>query len=137
MRLPTAPKFKGSLGMKFVVPALALLISGGCVSFSNGYHDIKVGMSEAQVKGAMRSCPNVSGETGRYKSMTYLNRMDDFFQWAPSNYTFIFKDGALVEFGEGAPVAIKTNGEECLKLLPPKVDAAAVAVKIPSPVCAS
>jgi hypothetical protein len=137
MRLPKAPKIKGSLGMKFIVPALALLMSSGCVSFHNGYHDIKVGMSEAQVKGAMRSCPNVSGETGRYKSMTYLNRMDDFFQWAPSNYTFIFKDGVLVEFGEGAPVATKTNGEEGLKLLPPKADAAVVAEKIPSPVCSS
>lgn len=123
--------------MKLIVVALAVLMSGGCVSLNSGYHDIKLGMSEAEVKSAMKLCPNVSSVSGRYKSMTYLNRMENFFQWGPVNYTFIFKDNALVEFGEGNAVGVKATGEDILKLLPPNQVAPMIEEKVPPAVCAS
>lgn len=126
--------------MKVATLALALLMLSGCASLTSGYHDIKVGMSEAEVKTAMKLCPNITSVTGRYKSMTYLNRMEDFFQWAPFNYTFIFQDNALVEFGEGNAIAVKANGEDRLRLLSPNELAPegikpVIAEKIPPAVC--
>lgn len=126
------------MAMKFLVSALALLLSSGCMSLGGGgYHDVKIGMSEAEVKTAMRLCPNVSSVSGRYKSMTYLSRMEDFFQWGPVNYTFIFKDNTLVEFGEGNAVVVKASGEETLKLLPTNQVAPVIAEKVPPAVCTS
>ena len=123
--------------MKLIAVALAALMFSGCSSLNSGYNNIRIGMSESEVKTAMKLCPNVSSVSGRYKSMTYLNRMENFFQWGPVNYTFIFKDNALVEFGEGNAIGVKAIGEDSLKLVPTNQVAPLIAEKVPPAVCVS
>lgn len=123
--------------MKFVIPVAFALVLGGCISFQGGYHDIKTGMSASQVKQAMRSCPNLSATNGRYSSMTYVGQMPDFFQLSSADYTFVFKDDVLVEFGEGAAANTTVTGAPGMKLVPPVTKTAELETKTPPAVCMS
>ena len=131
------PARTGVFRMKFVIPVVFALALGGCISFQGGYHAIKTGMSASQVKQAMRSCPNLSVTNGLYSSMTYLGQMPDFFQLSSADYTFVFKDDVLVEFGEGAAANTTVTGAPAMKLVPPVSKTAELATKIPPAVCTS
>lgn len=111
--------------MRFAVVAMAALAASGCISLGGtSYTDLKPGMSKKQVMDAMDGCPTTSISEGRYEAVSYNGRMPRFFQWGPSNYAFIFRDGALVEFGEGVARREVVGGEARLVLAPPPKPAA-------------
>jgi hypothetical protein len=106
--------------MRFAIIAMAALVAAGCISIGGpSYSSLKPGASKAQVMKAMDGCPHVSTSEGQYEALSYNGRMPRFFQWKPANYVFIFKDGALVEFGEGTASKTVVSGETRLTLKPP------------------
>lgn len=100
------------------VGALAALALSGCISLHNGYGDIRTGMSPAQVRKAMGSCPSASSRVPPYQSMTYTGKWLDVFQLQAADYSFVFKDDVLIEFGEGHVTGFTQNGEPALKFVP-------------------
>ncbi len=104
--------------------AVAALALSGCISFNNGYGDIRAGMSPAQVRKAMGSCPTTSSVVLPYRSMTYNGKWLDVFQLQAADYTFVFKNDALIEFGEGQVAAAVREGEPGLKFVPARAQQA-------------
>ena len=109
--------------MKPLLFAMSALLLSGCVSFGGGMDSLTPGAPRAQVMRSMEGCPTTTQTVGRYEALVYANRMPSFFQWAPATYTFILRDGALVEFGEGTPVQKGTRDNPTLELAPPKREA--------------
>jgi hypothetical protein len=105
--------------MRFLLLASMALALTGCISIGSRYSDIETGMTRAQVIDAMEDCPSTVQTAGKYEARTYGRRMMSFFQWAPADYTFIFKDGVLTEFGKGTARRQNINGEPGLVLVPP------------------
>jgi len=97
--------------MKVLLLAAIALALSGCISIGSRYSDIETGMTKAQVVDAMEDCPSKVQNAGRYEARTYGRRMMSFFQWAPADYTFIFRDGVLVAFGEGTASQQVIDGE--------------------------
>ena len=110
--------------MKPLLFALPALLLAGCVSFGGGYDSLAEGASREQVLKAMENCPSTTEKAGRYEAIVYNNRMPHFFQWAPGTYTFILRDGVLVEFGEGRPRRQGTPEDPVLVLVRPSQQAA-------------
>ena len=108
--------------MRLLILIPAVLALSACGTFGPRYSDIKTGMTKAQVVAAMHGCPNTTVTKGSYEARTYTGRMPNFFQWGPSTYTFILKDGVLVEFGEGTALeqATPDGPKFVLAPLPPK-----------------
>lgn len=100
------------------VGAVAALALSGCISFNNGYGDIRTGISPAQVRKAMGSCPTTSSVVTPYRSMTYNGKWLDVFQVQADDYSFVFKNDSLIEFGEGQVAAAVREGEPGLKFVP-------------------
>jgi hypothetical protein len=98
--------------------ALAALALSGCISFTNGYGDIRAGMSPAEVRKAMGSCPTTSSTVLPYRSMTFNGKWLDVFQLQAADYSFVFKNNALIEFGEGQVAIAVRDGEPGLKFVP-------------------
>ena len=90
--------------MRCLVLAISALVLSGCVALGGGYDRLEPGATRAQVLKSMEGCPNNTQVAGRYEAIVYSNRMPHFFQWAPATYTFILKDGVLLEYGEGVPL---------------------------------
>jgi hypothetical protein len=105
--------------MRVLVLALGVLALSACASAKAGYGGLKPGVTKDQVIMAMDACPTSVVDRGRYEAMTYSNRMLSFFQWEAATYTFILRDGVLVQFGEGTAVATVTNAEPSFELKPP------------------
>ena len=109
--------------VKILLFALPLLLAG-CISFGGNYDRLAAGAPREQVLKSMEGCPTSTQKAGRYEALVYANRMPYFFQWAPGTYTFILRDGALVEFGEGSPRQQGTVDDPTLVLVRPEQVAA-------------
>ena len=105
--------------MKALVLALCAVSLAGCATQKAGYQSLAPGATKAQVIEAMGSCPNATLDQGKYVALTYNNRMLSFFQWNAATYTFILKDGQLVEFGVGTAAQAGTAAEPKLVVKPP------------------
>lgn len=105
--------------MRVLVLALGVLALSACATAKAGYATIAPGATKEQIIRAMDACPSSIADRGPYEALTYSNRMLSFFQWEAATYTFILKDGALVQFGEGTAVAAGTNAAPTFVLKPP------------------
>jgi hypothetical protein len=110
--------------MKPLLFALPALLLAGCISFGGKYDRLAAGSPREQVLDAMEGCPSSTQKAGRYEAIVYANRMPHFFQWAPSTYTFILRDGVLVEYGEGTPRQQGVGDDATLVLVKPVETAA-------------
>jgi hypothetical protein len=110
--------------VKPLILALPVLLLSGCISFGGGYDRLAAGAPREQVLKVMEGCPSTTHKAGRYEAIVYNDRMPHFFQWAPSTYTFILRDGVLVEYGEGRPRQQGTPEDPVLVLVPPVQQAA-------------
>jgi hypothetical protein len=104
--------------MKPLFFALPILLLSACVSIG-GFDRLEPGAPREQVLRAMEGCPSTTQKAGRYEAFVFNDRMPRFFQWAPGTYTFILRDGVLVEFGEGTPRQQGTAEEPTLVLVRP------------------
>ncbi len=109
--------------MKPLLFVLPLFLLSGCISIG-GFDRLAPGASREQVTRTMEGCPTSTQKAGRYEAIVYADRMPRFFQWAPATYTFILRDGALVEFGEGTPRQQGTPDNPTLVLVRPEQVAA-------------
>jgi hypothetical protein len=100
----------------FVVPALLL---AGCATYGQRFDALQAGAPREQVLKTMEGCPSSTQKAGRYEAIVYNDRMPHFFQWSPATYTFILRDGVLVEFGEGTPRQTGVGDDATLELVPP------------------
>jgi hypothetical protein len=99
----------------FVLPALLL---SACATYGERYNSLAVGAQREQVLKTMEGCPSSTQKAGRYEAIVYANRMPHFFQWSPATYTFILRDGVLVEFGEGTVRQQGVGDDARLELVP-------------------
>lgn len=108
--------------MKLGLAIVAALALSACISIdaSGKYKALKPGASRVEVMKAMDGCPGTDLKRGRYEAMTYPGKMPFFFQLAPATYTFVFKDSALVAFGEGTAVEGGTPQEPTITFNPAK-----------------
>jgi hypothetical protein len=104
--------------MKPLLFTLPILLLSACVSFG-GFERLEPGAPREQVLRTMEGCPSSTQKAGRYEAFVFSDRMPRFFQWAPGTYTFILRDGVLVEFGEGTPRQEGPAEEPRLVLVPP------------------
>ena len=106
--------------MKLGLAIVAALALSACISIdaSGKYKALKPGASRVEVMKAMDGCPGTDLKRGRYEAMTYPGKMPFFFQLAPATYTFVFKDSALVAFGEGTAVEGGTPQEPTITFNP-------------------
>ena len=109
--------------MKPLLFALPLLLLTACATYGQRYNSLAVGAPREQVLKTMEGCPSTTQKAGRYEAIVYANRMPHFFQWSPATYTFILRDGVLVEFGEGTPNQ-KGVGDDATLVLVKPVEAA-------------
>jgi hypothetical protein len=103
--------------------ALSACLLSACISFGPSYSSLKPGSTKADVISAMGGCPATLAAKGGYEARTYTNKMPHIFQWGPANYTFILKDGVLVQFGEGSFQEQTVGGETKYVLVPPATPA--------------
>jgi hypothetical protein len=108
-------------GMKksVVLAVLCAVSLAGCATAKSRFEGLSAGATKTQVIQAMGACPNSSLERGEYVALTYNNKMLSFFQWQASTYTFILKDGQVVEFGEGTAAPAGTDVAPTFVLQPP------------------
>jgi hypothetical protein len=110
--------------VKRLLIALPILLLSACATYGQRYDSIAVGAHREQVLDAMEGCPSSTQKAGRYEAIVYANRMPHFFQWSPATYSFILKDGVLVEFGEGTVRRQGVGDDATLVLVPPVQTAA-------------
>lgn len=97
--------------------ALAVLALSGCISFSNGYGEIRTGMSPAQVRKGDGFLSLGFQSRPPYQSMTYTGKWLDIFQLQAADYSFVFEDDVLIEFGEGHVTTLMQSGTPALKVV--------------------
>ena len=105
--------------MKPLLYALPALLLAACATYGERYNSLAVGAPRENVLAAMEGCPSSTQKAGRYEAIVYANRMPHFFQWSPATYTFILRDGVLVEFGEGTVRQQGVGDDATLVLVPP------------------
>jgi hypothetical protein len=106
--------------MKRLLLVLPALLLAACATYGQRFDSLAVGASREQVLKAMEGCPSSTQKAGRYEAIVYANRMPHFFQWAPATYTFILKDGVVVEFGEGTPRQRGVGDDATMILITPE-----------------
>ncbi|OFW88767.1 MAG: hypothetical protein A3B66_02590 [Alphaproteobacteria bacterium RIFCSPHIGHO2_02_FULL_46_13] len=84
--------------MRMAVLILALLLSA-CVT-GERITDIAPGMTSEQVSKIIGRPDGFRGVSD-YTIYTYTNRLISGWSWDRADYTFIFKDDKLVEYGPG------------------------------------
>ena len=105
--------------MKPLLFLLPLLLLSACATYGERYNSLAAGQPREAVLKSMEGCPSSTQKAGRYEAIVYANRMPHFFQWSPATYTFILRDGVLVEFGEGTPSQTGVGDDATLVLVPP------------------
>lgn len=84
---------------KLVVLFLALFLVG-CVVTGEKVTRLDPGMSQEQVTKIMGK-PDGFQQRGGYTIYKYTNRLISGWSWDRADYSFIFKDGKLIEYGAG------------------------------------
>jgi outer membrane protein assembly factor BamE (lipoprotein component of BamABCDE complex) len=84
--------------LKFLILALSLVI-GGCATGEKATR-VNPGMTQEQVVQIMGK-PDGFRQTGVYTIYKYTNRLISGWSWDRADYSFIFKDDKLVEYGAG------------------------------------
>ncbi|HEX5005670.1 MAG TPA: hypothetical protein VFV70_01075 [Hyphomonadaceae bacterium] len=111
--------------MKALLFALPALLLAACATYGQRLDALAVGATRGQVLDAMEGCPSSTQKAGKYEAFVYANRMPHFFQWSPATYSFILKDGVLVEFGEGDVRQQGVGDDATLTLVKPATTASA------------
>lgn len=95
MSLPVRPPMKNLLVITFAFSLTA------CATGENISSNIQPGMSEAQVEQVLGK-PDGFKASGDYTILKYTNRLISGWSWDRTDYSFVFKDDKLTEYGAGA-----------------------------------
>ncbi len=80
----------------------SIIFSLGLVACVTGEkaREVRPGMSQDQVVSVMGS-PDGFQQRGEYTLYQYTNRLISGWSWDKTDYTFIFKENRLIEYGPG------------------------------------
>lgn len=98
---------------KFTFFSILFLLSG-CITGESVRGNIGEGSSKQQVISELGN-PDGFKRYGDYEALMYTNRLISGWSWDRTDYTFIFKDGVVVEYGTGE---VRQNGPNMLILVP-------------------
>ena len=82
-----------------IVVLILTLVLGGCVTGEKATR-VNPGMSQEQVVQVMGK-PDGFQQRGEHTVYKYTNRLISGWSWYRADYSFIFKDGKLIEYGAG------------------------------------
>ena len=85
--------------MKLAIVILVTSLLAGCVS-GNTVRGLDPGMSQEQVTRIMGK-PDGFKQRGEYITYEYTNLLISGWSWDRTDYSFIFKNGKLIEYGPG------------------------------------
>ena len=86
--------------MKLATVILVTTLLAGCVSGHQVRGGVNPGMSQEQVTRIMGK-PDGFKQRGEYTTYKYTNVLISGWSWDRTDYTFIFKNGKLIEYGNG------------------------------------
>jgi hypothetical protein len=85
--------------MKFFMYAMLLFALAGCAT-GELVQRINPGMSQNEVEQVLGK-PDGFKQTGEFTIYKYTNRLISGWSWDRADYSFIFKNNSLVEYGAG------------------------------------
>lgn len=85
--------------MHNIIVIVLALVLGGCVT-GEKVTQLDPGMSQEQVTQIIGK-PDGFQKRGEYTVYKYTNRLISGWSWDRADYSFIFKDGKLIEYGAG------------------------------------
>ena len=85
--------------MRFIFSILIVILLAGCAT-GERVASINPGMSQDDVSKVLGK-PDGFKQSGDYTIYKYTNRLISGWSWDRADYSFIFKDNQLVEYGAG------------------------------------
>ena len=85
--------------MKFILSVMLMFGLSGCITGENVSY-IEPGMTKSQVKKVMGK-PDGYRSYGKYEVLKYANRLLSGWSWDRTDYSFVFKDNLLIQYGPG------------------------------------
>jgi hypothetical protein len=86
-------------GLRLLSCFVAAVVLAACTMAEN-LPQIREGMNRAEVEAVMGS-PDSFKRTGEFTAIEYKNRLISGWSWDRVDYSFIFKNSRLVEWGAG------------------------------------
>jgi len=102
---------------RLVAGVIALLVVSAC-AMEDSLDEVHEGMSQAELEGVM-GAPDSFVRRGDYSGLEYKNRLISGWSWDRTDYSFIFKNDRLAEWGAGqVRQGTQRNNVQSLILLP-------------------
>ena len=86
--------------MRHLLAAIFVFICLPACTTGERISDIRPGMTPQQVKRILGE-PDGYKKNGDIEAFTYANRLISGWSWDRADYSFLFKDGGLLEYGPG------------------------------------
>lgn len=86
--------------MRFILILVSCLFAASCVTGEKA-REVQPGMSQQEVVSVMGK-PDGFSLKGEYTIYQYTNRLISGWSWDRADYSFIFKNNQLIEYGPGA-----------------------------------
>lgn len=100
--------------VRFLAMITTLFLLSGCITGETVRGDIQEGSSKELVISKLGN-PDGFKRYGEYEALLYTNRLISGWSWDKTDYTFILKNGKVVEYGTGE---VRQNGPNMLVLIP-------------------
>lgn len=94
--------------MKLILSLLTILFLAGCVT-GERVRNIDPGMSQDEVVQILGK-PDGFRASGEFTVYKYTNRLISGWSWDRADYSFVFKDNRLVEYGAGEVIEKNVGG---------------------------